>query len=208
MITFAAWPPLIMGAQKSRWIRIRDVLLTCVAWLALGILLNRELELGLATYLYAVGLENYTDELRAAGLVTRDQAPLGWSYFGFALRPYVLVFVTLFAFLLAFTVHTIIRRQHSLRAPAPAPLSFSLEAWEAGLSAGIGDALGPREDDAAAHLDLPADKIIDSRTLLALLSSQDQSALIEIRKLRVTTVELRPGGGYLIHAGAIDGPFA
>lgn len=208
MTTFAAWPPLIMGAQKSWWIRIRDVLLTCVAWLALAILLNRELELGLATYLDAVGLETYTDELRSAGLVTRDQAPLGWSYFGFALRPYVLVFLTLFAFLLTFAVHTIIRRQTALRAPPPPPLSFSLEAWEAGLAAGIGDALGPREDDVAAHLDLPPDKIVDGRTLLALLSSQDQSALIEIRKLRVTTVELRPGGGYLIHAGAIDGPFA
>lgn len=202
------WPPLIVGARRSAWIRIRDVLLTSAAWLALAILLNRELELGLAIYLDAVGLESYSDELRSAGLVSRDQAPLGWSYFGFALRPYVLVFLTLFAFLLTFAVHTIIRRQRALRAPSPPPLSFSVEARQAGLAAGLGDALGTREDVRAAHLELGSDEIVDGRTLLMMLNNQDQLALSDIRRLRVTTIEVRPSGGYIIHAGAIDGPFA
>lgn len=208
MVSFKAWPPLIFGVQRPWWVRIRDVLLTCIAWLALAILLNRELELGLTVYLDAMGMENYADELRSAGLVSRDQAPLGWSYFGFALRPYVLVFLTLFAFLLAFSVHTIIRRQRSLRAPSPPPLSFTLEARRAGLAAGIGDALGTREVGGAPRLEVKSDQIVDGRMLLAMLNNQDELALGDVRKLRVTTVEVRPTGGYLIHAGAIDGPFA
>lgn len=203
-----SWPPLIVDVQRPRWVRLRDLLLTCIAWLALAILLNRELDLGLTVYLDAMGLDNYTDELRAAGLVSRDQAPVGWSYFGFALRPYVLVFLTLFAFLLTFTVHTIIRRQRSLRAPSPPPLSFTLEARQAGLAAGIGDALGERENGGAARLEVKTDQIVDGRTLLAMLNNQDELALGDIRRLRVTTVEVRPAGGYLIHAGAITGPFA
>lgn len=208
MATFQAWPPLIVRARRSRWIRIRDVLLTCIAWLALVILLNRELELGLTVYLDAMGMESYTDELRSAGFVSRDQAPQGWSYFGFALRPYVLVFLTLFAFLLTFTVHTIIRRTRALREPSPPPLSFTLEARQAGLAAAVGEALRAKEGDLAARLEHGSDRIVDSRTLLAMLNDQDQWALRDIRRLRVTTVEIRPGGGYLIHAGAIDGPFA
>lgn len=208
MTTRQAWPPLILGVRRPWWVRARDVLLTCIAWLALAILLNRELELGLTVYLDAMGMENYTDELRSAGLVSRDQAPLGWSYFGFALRPYVLVFLTLFAFLLTFTVHTIIRRHRSLRAPSPPPLSFTLEARQAGLAAGIGDALGAREHGGAARLEVRTDQIVDGRTLLAMLNNQDELALGDIRRLRVTTVEVRPAGGYLIHAGAITGPFA
>jgi len=202
------WPPLIVNARRSRWIRMRDVVLTCIAWLALAILLNRELELGLATYLDAMGLENYTDELRSAGLVNREQTPLGWSYFGFALRPYALVFLCLFGFLLTFAVHTIIRRQKALRAPAPLPLSFTLEAREAALATGIGDVLGPRAGGGAARVDLEPHGVVDGRTLLALLNSQDQTALIDIRKLRVTTVEVRPTGGYVIHAVVTDGPSA
>ncbi len=208
MTTFKAWPPLIVHARRSRWIRIRDVLLTCIAWLALVILLNRELELGLTVYLDAMGMESYTDELRTAGFVSRDQAPQGWSYFGFALRPYVLVFLTMFAFLVTFTAHTIIRRTRALRAPSPPPLSFTLEARQAALAAAVGEALRTKERDLAARLEDRSDGIVDSRTLLAMLNDQDQWALRDIRRLRVTTVEIRPGGGYLIHAGAIDGPFA
>ena len=85
MAATRSWPPLIVGVQRPSWVRIRDILLTCIAWLALAILLNRELDLGLTVYLDAMGMESYTDELRSAGLVSRDQAPLGWSYFGFAL---------------------------------------------------------------------------------------------------------------------------
>jgi hypothetical protein len=208
MAAARSWPPLIVGVQRPRWVRLRDLLLTCIAWLALAILLNRELDLGLTVYLDAMGMESYTDDLRSAGFVSRDQGPLGWSYFSFALRPYVLVFLTLFAFLLTFTVHTIIRRTWALRAPSPPPLSFTLEARQAGLAAGIGDALGTREDRGAARLEAKSDQIVDGRTLLAMLNNQDELALGDIRKLRVTTVEVRPAGGYLIHAGAIDGPFA
>jgi len=208
MATFQAWPPLIVRARRSRLIRIRDVLLTCIAWLALVVLLNRELELGLTVYLDAMGMESFTDELRSAGFVSRDEAPQGWSYFGFALRPYVLVFLTLFAFLLTFTVHTIIRRTRALRAPSPPPLSFTLEARRAGLAAAVGEALRTKEGDLAARLEHRPEGIVDSRTLLAMLNDQDQWALRDIRRLRVTTVEIRPGGRYLIHDGAIDGPFA
>ena len=208
MPTFEVWPPLIVRARRSRWIRTRDCILTCIAWLALVILLNRELELGLTAYLDAMGLQNYTDELRSAGLVSRNEASLGWSYFGFALRPYVLIFLTLFAFLVTFTVHTIIRRQRALRTPPPPPLSFSLEAQQAGLAAMTGKALGTREHDVAARPEPATDEIVNGRTLLAMLNSQNQLALSDIRRLRVTTVEVRPNGGYLIHAGAIDGPFA
>ena len=208
MATFQAWPPLIVRARRSRCIRIRDVLLTCIAWLGLVILLNRELELGLTVYLDAMGMESYTDELRSAGFVSRNQAPQGWSYFGFALRPYVLVFLTMFAFLVAFTVHTIIRRTRALRAPSPQPLSFTFEARRAGLAAAVGDSLRTRKGDFDTRLEHGSDGIVDSRTLLGMLNDQDQWALRHIRRLRVTTVEIRPGGGYLIHAGAIDGPFA
>ena len=207
MATKETWPPLILDARRSRWIYLRDLVLTCLAWLALMILLNRELELGLTVYLDAMGLETYTDELRSAGLVSRDQAPLGWSYFGFALRPYVLVFLTLFAFLLTFTVHTIIRRARALRAPSP-PLSFMLEARQAGLAAAVGEALRTGGGNFAARLEQESDGIVDNRTLLAMLNDQDQGALRDVRRLRVTTVEIRPGGSYLIHSGAIDSPVA
>lgn len=206
--TTETWPPLILDARRSRWIRLRDLVLTCFAWLALLILLNRELELGLAIYLDAVGLESYANELRSAGLLSREQAPLGWSYFGFALRPYVLVFLALFAFLLTFAAHTIIRRRRALRAPSPPPLSFTLEARQAALAAAVGDAPRTSDRDLAAPLEHGSDGVVDSRTLLAMLNDRDQRALTDIRQLRVTTVEIRPGGGYLIHAGAIDGPFA
>ena len=185
------WPPLVVAASRPLWTRVRDVAVTILAWLALAALLNREIELGLASSLRDYGMGALVDRLPMGELGGR----LGWSETVGHLAPYVTVAAFLVAFLCGFGLHTLLRRRRALEAPRPQPLSLAREARHAGLV--HPSAAGHAEDTGGSA----ADEIVSGPDLLAMLNAQDRAALVAVRRLRIATIEVNSGGHYRIVDG-------
>jgi hypothetical protein len=183
------WPPLIVAAHQPLRMRLRDVAITCLAWLAIVLLLNREVELGLTSYLKDWGLGTLVDRLQLADLGDS----LGW-YESFAhLYPYLTVVSVLLVFLCGFGIHTLLRQRRALRAPHPRTLSLAREARDAALAhtpSNTGDLVG-----------LGRDEIVSGPDLLAMLNAQDRAALVDVRRLRIAMVEVNSAGHYRIVDG-------
>lgn len=185
------WPPLVVAASRPLWTRVRDVVVTILAWLSLAALLNREIELGLTSYLRDYGMGALIDRLQMGEVGGR----LGWSETVRHLAPYVTVAAFLVAFLCGFGLHTLRRRRRALEAPRPRPLSLALEARHAGLV--HRSAAGNTEDTGGSA----GDEIVSGPDLLAMLNAQDRAALVAVRRLRIATIEVNSGGHYRIVDG-------
>jgi hypothetical protein len=184
------WPPLVIAASRPLLTRVRDVAVTILAWLALAALLNRELELGLASYLRGYGMGALVDRLQLRELGGR----LDWSQTIGHLAPYVTVAAFLVAFLCGFGLHTLLRRRRALKAPRPQPLSLAREARHAGLV--HPSAAGNSEDTGSA-----GDEVVSGPDLLAMLNAQDRAALVAVRRLRIATIEVNSAGHYRVVSG-------
>jgi hypothetical protein len=185
------WPPLVIAASRPLWTRVRDVVVTILAWLALAVLLNREIEFGLASYLGDYGMGALVDRRQMGELGGR----LGWSETVAHLAPYVTIAAFLVAFLCGFGLHTLLRRRRALQAPRPQPLSLAREARQAGLV--HRSAAGNSQDTGGSA----EDEIVSGPDLLAMLNAQDRAALVAVRRLRIATIEVNAGGHYRIVDG-------
>jgi hypothetical protein len=193
-----AWPPLIVAAHKSRWLRVRDFAITAAAWMLFASMLNHEFELVADTGLRRLGLGSLFDRLGVADVAMKFDLFL----FLEPLAPYLIVVAALLVFLCGFALHTLLRRHWSLGGPRPPPLSLVRQAWHAALAP---MARRPGERNRLPRAGLDEGALVDARILLALLNSQDSSTLAAARTLPVAMVEITAAGGYRIER-ATDGP--
>lgn len=114
------WPPLILGARLSPWLRARDFVLTALAWVLLGYLMRETLHL-------------MHDYLRYPIFEFTSASPPDWTELWGRLRPFAGFVAALILWLLFWALV----RSRSMRttAPAtqPAPLALATHAAEFGL---------------------------------------------------------------------------
>jgi poly-beta-1,6-N-acetyl-D-glucosamine biosynthesis protein PgaD len=113
------WPPLIVATHVPWTIRLRDTLLTLLAWAAFVLLVDEEFKLtfGVLDYL---GL----------GEVSIDTVPADYLP---RLFPFLAMSAVLALLLGLFSMRTLRRRARALQLPAPAPLEAAEQARDAGL---------------------------------------------------------------------------
>lgn len=115
------WPPLIRGAQVPAWVRLRDVVLTLLAWALLGYLMRETLDL----------LQDY---LRHPIFEFSSAAPPDWRELWGRLRPFSYFVVALTVWLLFWAL---VRGRHmraTVPVPQPAPLAQAVHAAAFGLT--------------------------------------------------------------------------
>jgi hypothetical protein len=193
------WPPLVYASHKAAWIRWRDVALTMGMWLIFAAMLNKEFELFFGSYLQPLGLDPLFARLGIFDLGMK----LNLMEFVVNLSPYFAVIVVLVAALSTFSVHTLMKRHRSLRSVGPSPLSLASQARDAALESRVADA-GPE----ATHLNIGLGDAapVDGPTLLALIHSQEEAALVDVRSLRIAIVRVTADGKYQIERAPEAGP--
>lgn len=189
------WPPLIVAADRPRWIRTRDFLLTAAMWLLLAALLNAEFELFLGVYLERLGFDALFHRLGLADFDTK----LDWLAFVRHLLPYLVVVFVLVASLTTFAAHTLLRRHRALRDAKPRPLSLIRQARDAALPPMVARAEVSASESPAGFDEMA---VIDGRSLLAMLDSQDKDTLAKARALRIAMVDVTADGRYRIERGS------
>lgn len=187
------WPPLVYASRKSIWIRWRDFALTAGMWLIFAAMMNKEFELFFGSYLEAFGVGSLLFSLGIADLGMK----LNWAEFVANLAPYVAVIIVLLAGLSTFSIHTLAKRYRSLRATDPAPLSLASQARDAALEPPTGRG-GTKTGLLTVGLDDTA--VVGVRDLLALMNSQEETTLVDVRSLRIAKVKVTADGHYQIEA--------
>ncbi len=118
-----AWPPLIGTAHQPTWIRVRDVLLTLLAWVALGWMLATPLALAI-DFLFIDPVFELT-----------HHEPVDWRGKWLLLRPFAMAAALLVVWVLVWAL----LRTRPLAArsaqPPPAPLALADHAARWGLEA-------------------------------------------------------------------------
>jgi poly-beta-1,6-N-acetyl-D-glucosamine biosynthesis protein PgaD len=115
------WPPLITGDRLSRWIRIRDVVLTLLAWFLLGRLLRDPIYVAY-------------DYLRHPIFQLTTAQPLDIGVLWERLRYFVLISVVLVTWL---CLWALINRRQLIRCPTHSPEPPALTVAEQAARAGI-----------------------------------------------------------------------
>jgi poly-beta-1,6-N-acetyl-D-glucosamine biosynthesis protein PgaD len=116
-----SWPPLITGARLPRWIRIRDVVLTLLAWFLLGRLLRDPIYVAY-------------DYLRHPIFQLTTAQPLDIRALWERLRYFALISVVLVTWL---CLWALINRRRLIRCPTHAPQPPELSLAEQAARAGI-----------------------------------------------------------------------
>ena len=116
------WPPLIVGAKVSRWVRLRDVVLTLLAWLLLAWLMRETLDLA-SNYL-SYPMFEFT-----------DSDPPDWLELWSRLQPFSKFIAALVLWLLFWALVRSRRMRTTLPEPQPAPLALGEHAAMFGLQA-------------------------------------------------------------------------
>ena len=193
------WPPLIIASHKSSWIRWRDVVLTSGMWLIFAAMLNKEFELFFGSYLQRLGFDSLFARLGIFDLGLK----MNLMEFAINLAPYFAVIVVLLAGLSTFSLHTLVRRYRSLRGVAPSPLSLASQTGAAGLQYPTGN-FGA----GAGHLglDFGDSPPVGGLTLLALMNSQEEATLTDMRSLRIAIVRVTADGHYQIERAPQSDP--
>jgi hypothetical protein len=115
------WPPLIVAAEKPRWVWWRDFALTIAMWVLFAIMLQTEFELFFGRYLERLGLGDFDTNAH-------------WERFFERLTPYIWLIVMLLAFLGIATVLTIHRARLMLRLGQPPALPPADQAARGGMT--------------------------------------------------------------------------
>jgi poly-beta-1,6-N-acetyl-D-glucosamine biosynthesis protein PgaD len=118
--TTDAWPPLLTGARRPRWVAIRDVFLTLVAWFLLAWLLRDLLYLAYDFFRHPVF------ELSTAA---RPDLGVLWT----RLRAFVMMSAALILWLALWAVIGRRRLMATGRSRQPASLTIGEEAGRAGI---------------------------------------------------------------------------
>jgi hypothetical protein len=152
----AAWPPLIVVSEKPKWLFWRDFALTLAMWFLFAIMLATEFELIFGRYLERFGFGDFDTSAH-------------WARFFRRLEPYVMLIISLLAFLAAATVATVHRIRRSLQMAPPRPLQ-------------------PAEEVRYARMDVPA--LLAARELrnAVVYVEPDGRHRVEPRKTRSSTL--------------------
>lgn len=116
-----AWPPLIGAGNRPAWVRVRDVLLTLLAWAALAWMLARPLALAWDFLLVDPIFE-----------LTRHD-PVDWRAKWLLLRPFAMAAAMLVVWVLVWALLRTRPLAASSARPAPPPLSLADHAGHWGL---------------------------------------------------------------------------
>ena len=119
-MTQGPWPPLIVGATVSRWLRLRDFALTALAWALLAYLMRETLDLA-------------HDYLRYPMFEFTNAEPPDWAELWGRLQPFWRFIAALTVWLLAWALV----RGRRMRATAPEPQPPPLELAAHGACFGI-----------------------------------------------------------------------
>ena len=187
------WPPLVVNADMSRAILVRDIALTLLMWLLFLLLAFGELDRVVGPWFEPIGLRSYFQRAGFSDL-QRD-----WGYFIYMLAPYLGVALLLAIWLVSFSIDTSERRRRALRGRLPPRLSLAVEARYAELSvrtAAIGNEMQTH------RAKLQEIENVDARSLLMILGRLDEAALIDARQLKITRVHLTREGHYQVLPGA------
>lgn len=109
------WPPLICGAKVPVWVRLRDLLLTVLAWGLMGYLMRDTLRL---TY----------DFLRPPAFEFTKLSPPAWLDLWGRLQPFAHFVTVLVLWLLFWTLMHGRRMRATASLPQPVPLSLAAQA--------------------------------------------------------------------------------
>lgn len=120
-----AWPPLILGARVSGWVRLRDGLLTLAAW-------------GLLLWTMKHTLQLVADYLRPPVFQFSSLSPPNWVELWHRLDPFYNFIATLLLWLLLWALLRGRQLRLTEAVPQPVPLSLAAQAADFGLDeAGI-----------------------------------------------------------------------
>jgi poly-beta-1,6-N-acetyl-D-glucosamine biosynthesis protein PgaD len=114
------WPPLIEGANVPGWVRLRDWVLTLLAWALLGYLMRETLDL----------LHDY---LRYPIFEFTSATPPDWRELWGRLRPFSYFIAVLTVWLLFWALLRGRRLRATAPVPQPAPLTLAAHAAAFGL---------------------------------------------------------------------------
>jgi hypothetical protein len=144
-----SWPPLIVAADKPRWVAWRDFALTVAMWAIFAIMLETEFELFFGHYLERLGLGDFDTDAR-------------WSRFFQRLEPYLWLIAMLLALLGASTVATLHRIRRFLKSAPPPPLEPLEEATRGGMA--VADLLAARRlSNAVVHVEADGRHRVEAR---------------------------------------------
>jgi hypothetical protein len=116
-----AWPPLIMIAEKPKWVWWRDFALTVAMWLLFAVMLETEFELFFGRHIERMGWGDLDTNAN-------------WPRFFERLQPYVYLIIILTAFLAVAALATVERYFRYWRRPPPTPLPGADQARRAGMN--------------------------------------------------------------------------
>lgn len=187
------WPPLVVDADMSRAIVVRDIALTLLMWLLFLLLAFGEVDRVAGRWLEPFGLRAYFD---GTGF---NDLQRNWAYFLYMLAPYLGVALLLAIWLVSLSMDLFNRRRKASHMRRPAQLPLAVEARHARLAlrtAAVGDETQNRRNQ------LMDVETIDARALLMILGKLDEAALIDARQQKVTRVHLTREGYYQILPGA------
>ena len=133
------WPPLIVGANVSAWVRLRDFVLTVLAWVLLGYLMRETLDLA-------------REYLRYPIFEFTNAEPPDWQELWGRLKPFSHFVAALTIWLLAWALVRGRRMRATAPEPQPPPLALAAQAIDFGLDE---SALAPWRDARVlrVHLD-------------------------------------------------------
>jgi poly-beta-1,6-N-acetyl-D-glucosamine biosynthesis protein PgaD len=114
------WPPLIKGANVPGWVRLRDVVLTLLAWALLGYLVRETLDL-------------VHDYLRYPAFEFTSATPPDWPALWGRLQPFFYFVAALTVWLLFWSLLRGRRLRATAPVPQPAPLALGAHAAAFGL---------------------------------------------------------------------------
>jgi poly-beta-1,6-N-acetyl-D-glucosamine biosynthesis protein PgaD len=114
------WPPLIQGAKVPGWVRLRDWVLTLLAWALLGYLMRETLDL-------------LRDYFRYPIFEFTSATPPDWRELWGRLRPFSYFIAVLTVWLLFWALLRGRRLRATAPVPQPAPLALSTHAAAFGL---------------------------------------------------------------------------
>ncbi len=114
------WPPLIRGANVPLWVRLRDAVLTLLAWALLGYLMRETLDL-------------LNDYLRYPIFEFTSAAPPDWQELWGRLRPFSYFIAVITLWLLFWALLRGRRLRATAPVPQPVPLALAAHAAAFGL---------------------------------------------------------------------------
>lgn len=117
---YQTWPPLIVIADKPKWVWWRDFALTLMMWLLFAIMLETEFELFFGRFMERLGFGDFHTDAN-------------WGVFFEKLRPFITMTLVLVTILAVAGVATIQRRRRALLLDSPPILPAVDQARRAGM---------------------------------------------------------------------------